>query len=352
MTHQHIRFLSLLILSAYVGPAYCSWSGSWSLSGDSEYGFVHFGPGPNPDGGLLPDTNSMHFNKELGGDADGVISSGTINVAGLVSMEASGKEFGIFASGIVVDSTPGFGGNNSIESQATLKLTDTMTCITDTNHHRIKMTAYWQIHGSLTSTITGHYSETTPPEHLDYDDASAHTLLQVSGYGVGAAPYGNTLWGDSYHSVDSNVTFNPNNYQKDPPSAIPVTFFFENNTPELVTLNVYAYASAVVNDQNILNAQGGTAEAVLSLGHTFTWGGITSVTDADTGEPISNWTLTSTSGTDWATAAVPEPSSLVCIAGGIALLALGRARRLASGGLIPKSSCKACKNFHRALQLC
>jgi hypothetical protein len=46
------------------------------------------------------------------------------------------------------------------------------------------------------------------------------------------------------------------------------------------------------------------------FGHTFTWGGITSVTDADTGEEITDWTLTSDSGFDWAHAAdAPEPST-------------------------------------------
>ena len=67
--------------------------------------------------------------------------------------------------------------------------------------------------------------------------------------------------------------------------------------------------------------------AVLDMGHTFTWGGITSVTDADTGEPITNWTLTSASGTDWATLATPEPSSLVCAISALILVAL-RCRKL------------------------
>ena len=83
-------------------------------------------------------------------------------------------------------------------------------------------------------------------------------------------------------------------------------------------LNVNADSIAIVDNNDIFNGQGGDALAVLNMGHTFTWGGITSVTDADTGEPITDWTLTSASGTDWATLATPEPSSLVCAAIGIA----------------------------------
>jgi hypothetical protein len=335
MTHQHVRFLSLLIFSAFAGSAYCDWSASWSLSGDSELGAVHnFGPGPNPSSGLSPYVHSLIINKDRSGNADGEYVAGNVKVKGSVFMKASGKEFGIFASANVDDTTAGFGGGNTMQSQASLHLSDFMTCITDTNHHRIRMTSYWQIDGSLTSLVTGHYSATTPPEHLDYVDASANSNLQITGIGVGAGPYGGYLWGSSYHSINSNVTVDPNNYQKDPPKAIPITLVFENNVPELILLNVDAYATAVVNDQDILNGEGGMATAVLGLGDTFTWGGITSVTDADTGEPISDWTLTSTSGTDWATAATPEPSSLACAAVGMALIGFCRARRLAtSGGL-------------------
>ena len=82
------------------------------------------------------------------------------------------------------------GATTTSKSDATLNLFDTMTCITDTNHHRIRMTSYWQINGSLTSTFTGHYSATTPPATLDYVNAAARSELQISGYGVGAAPYG------------------------------------------------------------------------------------------------------------------------------------------------------------------
>lgn len=326
MTNQRIRFPVLLIIFASAGRAYCDWYGSWSIAANSD-AVTKFGPGPNPTSGSVPAGPSLSIDQDLGGDADGKYSKGTVNVDGRVGMNANGKQFGIFGSDIVVDTTPGYAGYNEIESDANLKFFDTLTCITDTNHHRIRMTSYWQINGSLTSDVTGVYSAVTPP--AQYVNASARSVLQISGYGVATAPYGGTTWGDSSRSIDSTVTFNPNNYQQDPPKAIPITLYFENNSPELMDLSVTVTSFAFVNNNDYLGP-GGSATTVLNLGHTFTWGGITSVTDADTGEAISDWTLTSSSGTDWSTAAVPEPASLLCAASALALLVPCRARRLAT----------------------
>lgn len=68
---------------------------------------------------------------------------------------------------------------------------------------------------------------------------------------------------------------------------------------------------------DIFHHNSGFALALRNVSHTFTWGGITSLTDADTGALITDCTLTSASGFDYTHAAgswpvaVSEPPSLL-----------------------------------------
>lgn len=56
------------------------------------------------------------------------------------------------------------------------------------------------------------------------------------------------------------------------------------------------------------------ASAVGIIRNSIHWGGIESVTDADTGEVYEDWTITSDSGFDYSKPFVPEPSALVLLA--------------------------------------
>lgn len=61
------------------------------------------------------------------------------------------------------------------------------------------------------------------------------------------------------------------------------------------------------------------------FGHTLSWGGITSVTDTNTGTPVTGWSIQSASGVDYANP-IPEPAATALLAGSM-LLALARRRR-------------------------
>jgi PEP-CTERM motif len=75
-----------------------------------------------------------------------------------------------------------------------------------------------------------------------------------------------------------------------------------------------------------LNMGHGSAFANSDYGHTINWGGITSVVDADTGEPDTDWTVESASGFDYSQPVqVPEPASVLLAAiGCVASLAIAR----------------------------
>jgi hypothetical protein len=55
------------------------------------------------------------------------------------------------------------------------------------------------------------------------------------------------------------------------------------------------------------------AEILADYSKTLTWGGITGVFNAETGEPLTNWTITSESGFDYSKPYVPEPTSIVLL---------------------------------------
>lgn len=67
------------------------------------------------------------------------------------------------------------------------------------------------------------------------------------------------------------------------------------------------------------------SSAASNFGNTASWQGITSLRLND-GTPLLNWTLSSSSGFDYASA-VPEPGTWSLLAGGLALLAVRHARR-------------------------
>ena len=75
-------------------------------------------------------------------------------------------------------------------------------------------------------------------------------------------------------------------------------------------------------------ARSGVAAFTADFSHSLSWGGITSVVNLGTGEPITNWSVTSESGFDYSQVfpPVPEPSSIALLSFGLCVW-LGRARR-------------------------
>jgi hypothetical protein len=121
--------------------------------------------------------------------------------------------------------------------------------------------------------------------------------------------------------------------------TIPLTIFLRQGQPTpfdyTLELKGSAVASSTSHDINSPTINPGAISAFFDVdfSHTLKWGGITSVTDANTGEPIDGWTITSASGFDYSQPA-PEPSTVMLAAlGGLALVAL----RWRHAGLRPSS---------------
>lgn len=103
--------------------------------------------------------------------------------------------------------------------------------------------------------------------------------------------------------------------QQDPNTVIPLTIVAFSGIPIQLDVQLEAQATGSVTS---FNGNGGKASAVANFGHTLLWGGISGVTDFQ-GHPITDWSITSASGFNYANAAVdpdqvPEPSVLALLA--------------------------------------
>lgn len=146
----------------------------------------------------------------------------------------------------------------------------------------------------------------------------ATAYLKIDGLGIPVGPHSGSSGGQEHYWAYQHRSFPPGspievvNDQPLTTTTIPVMFEATRNAMA-VRWEMSVVAAGSVENRDHTNFVGGSAFAISDLSHTLRWGGITSVVDADTGEPITDWTLTSESGFDWTHAAVPEPSSGLAI---------------------------------------
>ncbi len=113
--------------------------------------------------------------------------------------------------------------------------------------------------------------------------------------------------------------------------------------PPVITVNIpvlfgspteLGYTLEVTADTNVVSrvvaghvTQGAWAESIVDYSHTLSWGGITGVFDAS-GNAVSNFTVTSASGFEYAAVApVPEPETYAMLLAGLGLLGFAARRR-------------------------
>jgi hypothetical protein len=155
-----------------------------------------------------------------------------------------------------------------------------------------------------------------------YIDTFSTVAIDVSGTGLDVPRFASS---DTYRST--NVNNAPFQEHRDFNLPVPNTINFEYDVtadvPSLVTYALNATGHLDITNQDRLTRGTGTAIFIGDFRDTLSWGGITSVTDAVTGQPIDDWKVTSASGFDYSQV-VPEPPSLVLST--FALVGLARRR--------------------------
>ncbi len=172
------------------------------------------------------------------------------------------------------------------------------------------LSAGWNLSGSMPWSISG-------GGNVEYS-AFAQVSLAVSGTGVP-----NAFGGREVHGLMGYNTFPPNtpNISNPPPGVVPVSYSFTWGSRFGIqyNLNLQAEASASFGFRD--SWYGGVGKSLESsaaglYGQSLTWGGISSVVDAD-GNPVTGYTVSSASGFDYAQpAVVPEPST-TALGGGV-----------------------------------
>jgi hypothetical protein len=219
-------------------------------------------------------------------------------------------------------------------SVASLTFFDFVTFKTKSPGRHVRINASMNLNASLTASPEGQFKPTNGP----YINAFSQAYLKFSGTGIPPGPYpdhGATTYGFAEHDIDSFSTI-PTNVQEDPPKVIPVTFVTATDPVSgegvLIDWTMEVGAASSTLNRDFESHNNGSAISIANAAHTLSWGGISSVVFADTGEPVDDWTVTSASGFDYVHAAVPEPGSLaeaVC-AGAIAALVAAVGKRRAS----------------------
>jgi hypothetical protein len=156
----------------------------------------------------------------------------------------------------------------------------------------IHLKSVLELDGNVVTSVLG-----TPPSGGSRLAASQVSLSLAGGRVLGVSPlpippYDSQYFAESHASTSLTV-----GVTRPAPEMIDVNLFATEG--ELFTMDILmeARASGTARCNSYFSAFGNSFSTSFSasFGHTLRWGGITSVTDAQTGEPIEGWVITSAS---------------------------------------------------------
>jgi hypothetical protein len=189
--------------------------------------------------------------------------------------------------------------------------------------------SHWNINGSITGTASTTFSGS---------GASAIGQANLEAWGSGIVGHNNETNALLLASAGEQINLLGDfKFQNNAPTSIPVTLSFVSGAP--FNFQMELRAEAVGSTGNGDPAAIAFANGTSNFGHTLSWGGIDSVTDAN-GNPVTGWTITSDSGFDYTQpfVDVPEPSTFAFLAVALPGLLLAsrycRRNRIVAGGSV------------------
>lgn len=308
------RIVSMTVLMAVAGTA-----GAASYGVESNIG-VQIN-GRNAIGGNI---DPVTFSKHEGNLIDGVetsigtskdgktdVATATVRAAAFASIGTDtpverGPTLGVQAAGSVALTRPFFGEGGVLESFgfASAKMQETWTFLTPGSIGSLRVEGHFNLTGiqKISSAING---------------------LNIVTLAVSQITVKSNMFSTVTREMRSDAPNTPDNIVAR--DFIPFVLTASPNGALTVDVTLEALGRAVVNGGTLGGGTAfGSATFDSDFSHTLGWGGITSVTDAATGAPILDWTMTSASGFDYTQSfplpePVPVPPALLNMLAGLAL---------------------------------
>ncbi len=263
-------------------------------------------------GGLMTDS------KLASDDEEDQVSLGPGSSSALAKATSGNGHITVYADASATASVKGIG---AASATARAYYVDDLVLHSGAPGTGFHLAAFWNLSGEV-GTFAGSTGD-HPNNSVVHDVyATASSSLNIGGAGLEDELVLNPTIAFDQTEVQQSVL--DAHFHTDPPKKILVTLEGIFGEPVHIEFGMDAAAGVNVSSDDIFNMYGGSAFAVCDFSHTLSWGGITSVTDAN-GLPVNDWTVTSGSGFDYSQAAAPEPSTFLQFA--IALPSLLLARR-------------------------